>query len=629
MATSSTFPTDNTYIKYRIVVTENSTSTPNNTSSVTVKVQAWRTNTGYETYGSGTCYCKIDGSTYSQSISSSQKITHNSYTTLFSKTLTITHNADGKKSIYVEAKIDHSRFDTTYHGFTVTLTDIPRQANITAVENFTDEGNPTITYQNSAGNLVTSLQACISLTGSNPDVPYRDISPTGTSYTFNLTTAERNTLRSACPNSNTLTVYFYIKTVIAGQTYYSNKPATMTIVNASPTITDIDYSDDNIDTVAITGDDQIIIQNQSDLWVALAGIKAHKSATLVSATLTINSITQTFSLSGTSQNIVFTWGHLNVSSNVWAEATFTDSRGNVNGASIEIIVQPWSAPTAIITCARRNNFYSETDLYVNADYTSLGGKNSVTITYHYKETSSSTWIYGDTMKDDSTETLTLDNTKSWDVKVTVTDVFASTAYIISVDKGIPIIFFDRQLRAVGINCFPTEPNSIESDGLILDDIVYIGQQVLYDSFSTNTMGYEAVLGAYGYDLVQGIFNGINIPTGYVRAYRITAQISTTNDNMAKVKLNNIESSQGNTWSAYQTMRKLVSTPIFKESDITLEPTLNYSGKNGCNLYCGNTKNSGYAYFYNITAHGYLVKTNTQAIAQIDAGDDPDDVSPAT
>ena len=382
MATSSTFPTDNTYIKYRIVVTENSYSIPNNTSSVTVKVQAWRTNTGYETYGTGTCYCKIDGTTYSQSISSSQKITHNSYTTLFSKTLTITHGTDGTKNIYVESKISHSRFTSSYHGFTVTLTDIPRQATVTSATNFTDEGNPTITYQNSAGSTVTSLQACISLTGSNPDVPYRDISPTGTTYTFELTSAERTTLRNACPNSNTLTVYFYVKTVIAGQTYYSNKPATMDIVNAYPTIQNVDYLDNNVYTVAITQDDQIIIQNQSDLIVGVAGIRAQKSATLVEAVLTINAESQTFSLSGTSQNIVFTWGHLNVSDTIYADVYVTDSRGNMNSASIPITVQAWSPPSAIITCARKNNFYSETDLYVNADFTSLGGKNSITIKYY-------------------------------------------------------------------------------------------------------------------------------------------------------------------------------------------------------------------------------------------------------
>ena len=620
MATSSTFSTDNQYIKYRIVVTENSTSIPNNTSSVTVKVQAWRTNTGYTTYGNGTCYCKINGSSYSQSISSSQKISHNSYTTLFSKTVTISHNADGSKSIYVEAKISHDRFSSSYHGFTVTLTQIPRQANITAVVNFTDEGNPTITYSNPAGDIVESLDACISLTGSNPDVPYRAIDKLGTTYTFNLTTAERNTLRSATPNSNTLTVYFYIRTVLAGQTYYSNMSATMTIVNANPTITGASYKDTNATTTAITLNDQIIIQNQSTLGFLFSSIGALKSATLSSLAITINSVTKTQSLSGTSQsNVSLAFGQLNVSSNINASVTVTDSRGNATTISVAITVQAWSLPTAIITCARQQNYYSQTDLTVDADFSSLGGKNSITITYYYKLTSASSWTTGGTMQDGATVTMNLDNTQEWNVKVTITDLFGTTTYQLSVDKGIPIIFFDRQLRSVGVNCFPKYEESFESFGLVVDDVVYVGQQCLYDSFSKADMGYEAVLGSYGFDLIQGIFNGITIPDDYSRAYRITAQISTTNDNMAKVKLNNIESSQGNTWSGLQTMRKIVSTPIFKESDVTLEPTFNYSAKNGCNLYCGNTKSSGTAYFWNITVHGYLVKTATNAIAQIDDG----------
>lgn len=231
------------------------------------------------------------------------------------------------------------------------------------------------------------------------------------------------------------------------------------------------------------------------------------------------------------------------------------------------------------------------------------------------------------MSDMQTVTMNLDNTQEWNVKVTITDAFATTSYILSVDKGIPIIFFDRLKRSVGINCFPTQEGSIEASGLILDDVVYIGQQTLYDAYTANDMGYDAVLGSYGYDLIQGIFNGITIPDGYERAYKITAQISTTNSNMAKVKLNNIESNQGNTWSALQTMRKIITTPIFKESDITLEATLNYTSKQGCNLYCGNTSNTGIAYFYNITVHGYLVKANSNAIAEID--DDQDTPTPAT
>ena len=628
MATSSTFSTDNQYIKYRIVVTENSTSIPNNTSSVTVKVQAWRTNTGYTTYGNGTCYCKINGSSYSQSISTSQKITHNSYTVLFSKTVTIPHNADGSKSIYVEAKISHDRFSSSYHGFTVALSQIPRQANITAVADFTDEGNPTITYSNPAGDVVESLEACISLNGSTDDVPYRPIDKIGTTYTFNLTSAERTTLRYASANTNTLTVYFYVRTVIAGQTYWSNMPATMTIVNANPTITGASYRDNNATTTAITLNDQIIIQNQSQLLLSFSSLTALKSATLSSIAVTINAVTQSLSLSGASQsNVSLAFGQVNTSSNINASITLTDSRGNQTTISLAITIEAWSAPTAIITCNRQQNYYPETDLYVNAEFASIGGKNSITITYYYKLSSASSWTTGGTMSDDDTVTITLDNTQQWNVKVTVTDLFATTTYLLNVDKGIPIIFFDREKRSMGVNCFPQYDESLESFGLVIDDIVYVGQQMLFDSYTANDMGYDAILGSYGYDLINGIFNGITIPDGYVRAYKITAQVSTTNSNMAKVKLNNIESNQGNTWSALQTMRKIVSTPIFKESDITLEPTLNYTAKNGCNLYCGNTSNTGIAYFFNLTVHGYLVKVNSQAIAPID--EDEDEPTPAT
>ncbi len=243
MATSSDFTTSNKYIVYDIVVTENSTSIPNNTSSVNVKVRAWRTNQGYTTDGAGTCYVNIDGTNYSSSWEYGEKpLTYRSFTVLFDRTVTITHNADGKKTIAVSAYINHSRFSSNSQGFNVTLSTIPRQANLTAAPNFYDVDNPTITYSNPAGNAVSSLQACISLTGSMDDIAYRDISKTGTSYTFNLTQAERNVLLAACPNSNTLSVRFYVKTVLAGQTYYSILTRTMTVKNANPTITGASYA---------------------------------------------------------------------------------------------------------------------------------------------------------------------------------------------------------------------------------------------------------------------------------------------------------------------------------------------------------------------------------------------------
>lgn len=123
MAVSSTFSTSNQYIKYNITVTESNINTSKNTSDITVSVKFWRTNTGYETYGSGTVYVTVDGTQYTASVTSSQIIT-SSGIILFTKKLTITHNSDGSKSVTIRAKIDHSRFDSDWNGFTTALTKI-------------------------------------------------------------------------------------------------------------------------------------------------------------------------------------------------------------------------------------------------------------------------------------------------------------------------------------------------------------------------------------------------------------------------------------------------------------------------------------------------------------------------
>lgn len=487
MATSSSFSTSNQYIKYRIVVDEQSTSIPNNTSSVRVRVQAWRTNTGYETYGSGTCYANINGTNYSQSISSSQVISYNSYTTLFDKTVSITHNADGTKTIYVSAYIDHSRFSSNSQGFNVTLSTIPRQATLTSAPNFYDVDNPTISYSNAAGNSVSSLQACISLNGSRDDVKYRDISKTGTSYTFNLTQSERNTLLAACPNSNTLSVIFYIKTVLAGQTYYSTLTRTMTVKNANPTISGASYSDTNSTTTAITNNNKQIIQGQSTVSFNFTSLTALKYATLSKVEITVNAVKVTSNLSGSSvSNKTVSFGTINSTSNLSASIKLTDSRGNTTTQSLNIIMLAWSLPTAIIACSRLNNYYSDTTLKVDALYSSLDNKNEITIQYQYKEVSSSSWSALTTIQDNVPVTVTLDNTEQWNIKIIVADKIGSTTYNLTVDRGLPIIYFDRLKRSVGVNCFPTEDDSFEVSGVTKSSL---GSFSFNSSLSGGSTGY--------------------------------------------------------------------------------------------------------------------------------------------
>ena len=89
-------------------------------------------------------------------------------------------------------------------------------------------------------------------------------------------------------------------------------------------------------------------------------------------------------------------------------------------------------------------------------------------------------------------------------------------------------------------------------------------------------------------------------------------LHTQNNNMGSIWLNNIQSNTINTWSN-NTMRKIASTRIFKEEEIELEPTYNYTAKNGTNLYCDNS-GSYQANYWNITVHGYLVKNTTDLTA---------------
>ena len=142
--------------------------------------------------------------------------------TLATGTLWITHDTNGAKTFAISSFTGwlYSNHNYSSNGGSFTLTNIPRQATITAAPDFTDQDNPTISYSNPAGNSVASLAACISLTGSAADIAYRDISKTGTSYQFPLTDAERDLLRNNTVISRD--VYFYVRTKI-GSTYFYDK----------------------------------------------------------------------------------------------------------------------------------------------------------------------------------------------------------------------------------------------------------------------------------------------------------------------------------------------------------------------------------------------------------------------
>ena len=204
------------------------------------------------------------------------------------------------------------------------LDTIARGATLSAAPNFDDEGNPQITYSNPAGNSVTELKACIAnTTGSIVYVPYRDITKTGTSYTFNLTEAERNTLRAACNTANSMSVKFYVYTKIGTTEFYSTLTKTLSIVNATPTLTANVIDRGSVSTV-LTGNNQTMIKGYNGMYATASGT-AKKGATISSYKITNGGTV----VNGAAAAFDYT------ESNVF-NFEVTDSRGNKATSSITV-----------------------------------------------------------------------------------------------------------------------------------------------------------------------------------------------------------------------------------------------------------------------------------------------------
>ena len=413
-------------------------------------------------YKAGNFKVVINGSTVYET-GQNDRISLYNGTTVASGQATIGHNSDGTKSFSasVEAGIYTYARNVSGSG-SWALTNIPRQANLTSAPDFNDEQNPTINYSNPAGNAVTYLQACIASTdGQTIYVGYRDISKTGSSYTFNLTTAERDALRNRCPNSNSLSLKFYVMTVIGGNTFYSSIQKTMSITNGNPTFSssNISYKDNNSTTTAVTGNNQQLVQNLSKLLVTITSATAKKGASISKYEATINGVTKSITSAG---NIDY--GVINSSENLTLSVKVTDSRGNTTTATKTVTFLAWSLPSAVVSLKRKNNYENETYLTVNASYSSVNSKNSITITYAFKKSTDSSYGSATTISNNTKVTMSKDKNYAWNYQIIIKDKFGTTTYNVTLAKGQFILFVDTKKLSVGINCFPINNESLELNG---------------------------------------------------------------------------------------------------------------------------------------------------------------------
>lgn len=471
MASNGSFNTsayDGRYLKFSWSV--QSQSVANNTTKISWRLEGAGTGSA-SYYKAGNFKVVIDGSTV-YSTGQNDRINLYNGTLVASGTYTFTHNSSGAKSFTASAQAGIYTYAVNCSGSgSFTLPTIARVSTINSVTGSKITDNFKVNYTEYSSAFTNNLLIAV-----NGQSTAQTITDYQNGATFSLSTALKNAIYSATATSKTVTLSFKLATY-NGSTLVGTSSATtvtVTVNNSNPTVGGITYADTNNATVAITGNNQYIIRNKSALRVTLTNLSAINGASLVKVELNIGGNTTTVTLSGTTvASQVVNIGAINLSSDSTLTVKLTDSRGNTATSNVTVLIYDWVAPTAVISCARQSNYYTDTNLLVNANYSSLGGHNTVTIKAYTKLSSASSYGSAIDITNGQTTVLSLDNTEAWNVKIIVSDKLDSTPYVLYVDRGQPIIFFDRLKNSVGINCFPKNSESLEVNGFnILDQLFY-------------------------------------------------------------------------------------------------------------------------------------------------------------
>ena len=252
-----------------------------------------------------------------------------------------------------------------------------------------------------------------------------------------------------------------MRTIIGGNTFYSTISKTLTIVNGNPTFSssNVSYKDNNSTTTTVTGNNQQLVQNLSKLLVTITNATPKKGASISKYEATINGVTKTITSAG---NIDY--GVINSSENLTLSVKVTDSRGNTTTATKTVTFLAWSLPSAVVSLKRKNNYENETYLTVNASYSSVNSKNSITITYAFKKSTDSSYGSATTISNNTKVTMSKDKNYAWNYQIIIKDKFGTTTYNVTLAKGKFILFVDTKKLSVGVNCFPTNSESLEVNG---------------------------------------------------------------------------------------------------------------------------------------------------------------------
>ena len=449
MGTSNTFSTSNSHVKYNIKINQNWQSIDGNYSNVSVWVDFWRDNSGYTTYGSGTCYCKINGTTYSATVSPSQKIT-NSGITLFSKTLDIYHNSDGSKYLETSAWISmNTPLSSSEHSYGEWLTTIPRASSISSISGNTFGSSVTVSINRASGSFTHKVDY-VRPNGEH----FRVGENVGTSCTFTPALSDCNFV----PNSTSGNAQIYVYTY-SGSTYIGSSSKSFTLnvpSNVVPTINSVSLSEAVSEISAQFG---VYVQGKSKITGSVSASGAY-SSTIKSYSISINGANYT------SSN--FTTDFLWASGSNSCVVKVTDSRNRTASKTISFTVTAYESPKInSFTVSRCNSDGTANDegncakCVLTAEISGVNNKNTKSFNIMYKKIADSSWntfiLSGSGYSLNTTQVIqNIDTESEYNFKAVATDYFSQAEYSHNLSTAYTLMDFNKSGKGLAIGKVSTQ-----------------------------------------------------------------------------------------------------------------------------------------------------------------------------
>lgn len=490
------------YFDFYIYWEVQSQSIENNTSTVYLSwgTEKKRSNSGTYNLISANITAKYENTTYKNADYVSWDMRSSAVgaqKSLANTTVTINHNSDGSKNLYVYGYFDCGNLSLAKSAEIssyIALPTIPRASAIKATSDFVgnkskitiDKKSPdfttTVSYKIAGQSSFTAIQTKSTNTQIEWTIPTTCYSLMGTS-------------------SKTVNITFQCITY-QGDTQIGSAATTTITATAvesacKPTVTyTVTYG---TDTNNLTGATNKGIMNYSTVTIGITAT-AKNSATISNRKVTLGGVTK----SGTSVSFS------KLADNKFTY-TVTDSRGFTTTGTVNLTVVNYFVPTVIFTATPPDVQTGTTAISLKGDWFngSFGSvTNALTVQYGYKESSASsyTWVTVSTTKSGNTFTgsaqVALDATKVYYISARVKDS-ATTTYQQGAEQKLqtwPIINFGKNFINMNTKTNFGGKAEFRGEANVRDKLILDNNKWVY-GYKSNGTDYNSILGVSSSDKV--------------------------------------------------------------------------------------------------------------------------------